>query len=168
MWKAEKIELEKNRKDTYFEDGYVLKINDEWISNEVTSKKEFKYPDGFQNMVCDDCGVEGCNAGGFLMARYHSDKLLFIPMFNNMECFEEYSCTDGNGDTECPPHKWFTDGILEVEGKELGILLSLVIGLEKDHVKPISETELATVLVWEKLVLEKPKGFIHEYNLVTD
>lgn len=166
MWKAEKIELEKNNKGTYFEVGYSLKINDEWISNKITLKKEFKSLNGFKNSVNNYIKYEDCDAC-FIIACYHFDRILFIPVFNDKNTSEEYFCTGVNGEASCPPHKWFTDEILELEDKELDTLLSLISGVEKGAVKLLFESELATVFVWEKRVSDETKFLYTKVNLVT-
>ena len=113
MWKAEKLELLKNSnlatKNTYhFEDGYTLKINGALISDTISKDLKIPSPHCFQNMVCDFCGVEGCNAGGMLSIVRHEKSLLFIPRFDDMESYLERDSNavdDDYGDSECPPHE---------------------------------------------------------------
>lgn len=164
MWTATKIELKENHKKAeYFSDGFTLIINDEWISNEITSDKKMQETISFQSCVCNYCGHVGCNAGGILTAAYDGDKLLFIPAFMDMDEYEEYSSGNGDGDSECPPHKWFTHGILIVEGGFLKELLSTVSGLEKGVVRDITEEQKREIEVWEKLVIEQPQGFMNDF-----
>ena len=166
MWKGEGIEIIKKGdinypKNTYSEKWMILKINGERIMDSLGESEKFDQFNHFQSCVCDYCGFEGCSPGGWLITRKHLGTLLFLPAFDWMESYEQYSSSDGEGDDECPPDKWFVDGILVIEGQALIKLIELVPGLSLELVPEISEWELENLLKWESLVREKPKGFIH-------
>jgi len=168
MWKAEKIELTKNS-DTYWKDAnylsdtYTLSINGVTIYNRVNPK--LLLPSGcFQNEVCTYCAQEGCESGGMLRIVRHQDSLFFIPCFDEMENYLEH---DGNaadndyGDTECPPHEWYENGILEVDETMLPKFLELLTGFNMQEIPFVKDEEMTKVEEWEKLVKEKPNvGFM--------
>ena len=169
MWKARKIELTKNsetsHKDTYyFEDGYTLRINGVCISNSITADFKIHSPNYFQDWVCNFCGVEGCNARGFLSIVRHEKSLLFIPCFDYMESYlERDSNADDNnyGDSECAPHEWYESGILKVDETMLPKFLGLLTGFVMEDISFITDSEMDKVLEWETLVREKPAvGFM--------
>lgn len=169
MWTARKIELTKNsetaHKDAYcFNDCYTLKINDACISNSITEDLRIYCPNCFQNWICDFCGCEGCNAGGMLSIVRHEKSLWFIPCFDTMD---EYLERDGNaddgdyGDSECPPHEWYKNGILEIDETMIPKFLEVLTGFDMAEIKPITDVEMSKVLEWEALVKEKPTtGFM--------
>jgi|ERR1700752_4196735 len=167
MWKARKIELIKNsetwRKDrSYFADCYTLEINGVHISNSIT--ENLTIPTDFQTSVCDYCGQEGCNSGNMLSIKRHEKSLLFIPCFDCMEEYLERDNGDENedyGDSECPPHEWYENGILEVDEIMLPEFLSLLKGFDLNKIPVITTEEMDKVLEWENLVKEKPvTGFM--------
>jgi hypothetical protein len=166
MWKARKIELisnkEKAHKDTYFFDRYTLKINGVQIANFIGDN--LNLPTYFQTWICNYCGYEGCSAGGFLSVRRHEKSLLFIPCFDYMEEYLEYDGCDENGDygdSECPPHKWYEEGILEVDEETMPEFLGVLKGFDLNEIPFITKEEMNEVLDWEQLVKENPaKGFM--------
>src|ERR1035437_3881669 len=123
MWKAKKIELIKNSKiynrvnEFYY--CYSLKIDGVLISNHIDSDFKIGSPTCFQTWICTECGHTGCQAGGILGIRRHEKSLWFIPCFDDMVSNLEHDCNDDidgdYGDPECPPHKWYENGILEVD-----------------------------------------------------
>ena len=171
MWKSEKIELTKNEyhhQGLYFEGWYSLKINDEYITNTIKDPKAFNLQwdiNYFQNFVCDFCGEEGCRAGSMLMARWRGDALLFLPSFEWLGEWEEYSSENSEGCSNCPPHRWFTDGILVVEGEQLIKLMELVSCITKINIREVNEEEKQQIERWEALVKEQPKGFMNREYL---
>jgi len=168
MWKAEKIELTKNsetaHKNSYhFLNDYTLKINDVWISNCITEKLTIDSPDEFQNSVCDFCGYS-CDSGGFLRIVRHKKSLLFIPCFDAIDTFLERDGNDKDenyGEWYCPPHKWYEDGILEVDETMLPKFLELLTGFDLKSIPFITDAEMYKVLEWKTHVKEKPAiGFM--------
>lgn len=167
MWKAEKIELTKNEYHNhriYFEGWYSLIINDVYINSSIFNPQE-DFPSVFQDSICFECGAEGCNRGGMLMVRKHGETILFLPAFDDMDEWAECSGANLEGDSECPPHKWFTDGILVVEGEPLRKLLELVPAIVKENIREVDAEEMAHIERWEALVKEQPKGFTNSYYL---
>ena len=166
MWKAEKIELVKNNK-TYSDawrlyDCSSLMINGTLIHNAVDKDLTIPYPDMFQDGVCSECGQDGCNQGGQLMIKKQGASLIIIPDFNLIETFEEYDFKTEKGDRSCPPHQWYQEGILIVEGEQLQKLYEMMPGLAKETIKEVTAEELDKIIEWERLVREKPKGFMVE------
>lgn len=155
MWKAEKIDLIKNEhystSQLYFDGWYTLKINGEIIKVNIENPKEY-FNLCFQSVVCNFCGEEGCNVGGMLTIRKKGDSLLFLPVFDDMEDWKEYDSSNSEGDSNCPPHKWFTDGILVVEGEPLKLLLELVSGIANSNIPEVDTSELEQIEKWENLV----------------
>lgn len=165
MWKAEKIELTKNSEDKdyerafYLTDCCTLKINDVFIHNAV--KKGFS-SDWFECCICTEYGFEGCNGHRMLMMRKQDKSLLFLPVFDLLSSFEEYDYDTQAGDRQCPPHEWYENGILIVEGEQLKKLYGLIPELEAMKIPEISELEMNRILDWELAVKTKPKGFMIE------
>lgn len=165
MWKAEKIELKKNTAHPngfYFADCYSLKINDELISNTVKDSFSVGTFNYFQVYVCDNCGIEHCHQGGFLMVRKQGNTLLFLPAFDWMEEGEKIYDPKGIPASEAPPYKMFTEGILVVEGDALVELFKLIPSMAILDIPEVNETYLKLISEWETLVKEKPKGFMPE------
>ncbi len=169
MWKANQIELTKNsetvNKNRYnFENCYSLKINDTWISNCITTDLKIYSPQCFQNHICEFCGAEGCDAGGMLRIVRHEKSLLFIPCFDEMESYLEHdgnAADDDYGDSECPPHEWYVNGILEVDETMLPKFLELLTGFDLQSIPFITDKEMKKVSEWEMLAKEKPAlGFM--------
>lgn len=169
MWKAEKIELTKNCKDKnygrafYLLDCFTLKINDVLIHNAV---KEGFSSDWFERFICDECGVQGCNGERMLMMRRQGNSLLFLPVFDLLDSLEEYNYDMQTGDRDCPPHQWYENGILIVDGKHLKKLYELIPELETMKIPEISEWEMNRMLDWESAVKTKPKGFMIEEKIL--
>lgn len=166
MWYAEKIELTKNSEDKFadryldLKDRLTLRINDEYIYNAVTNT----LPDYFETCICTECGQEGCNGAPMLQIRKQNDKLLFLPDFDCLDSLEEYNYKTCEGERGCPPHKWYQDGILVVEGDQLKSLYEMLPNLSKEKIKEVSKEELDKIDEWERLVKEKPaKGFMSEF-----
>ena len=167
MWQAEKIELVKNEYHNhrlYFEEWYSLVINDEYINSSIFSPQD-KFPSHFQDSICFECGVEGCNRGGMLMVRKYGETILFLPAFDDMDEWAECNGANCDGDSECPPHKWFADGILVVEGEPLKKLLELVPAIANENIREIDKEEIVQIERWEALVKEQPIGFMNSYYL---
>lgn len=164
MWYAEKIELTKNIDDgsshtLYLNDCFTLKINGEFIHNAVTETLS----DWFETCICTECGQEGCNGAPMIQIRKQGDKLLFLPDFDCMETFEEYNWKTNEGERSGPPHKWYEEGILIVEGEALEKLHTLLPEFRNQKINDVSEKELEKIKEWEECVRVKPKGFISEY-----
>lgn len=164
MWKAEKIVLSLNSTmddvgPIYFKDCYTLLINDEPISNTINSNHSPWDGKPFQNLVYSLSKSEFCTSAGYLMLRKHGNQLLILPALNYMEKFEEYDL-GVNGDRKCPPHRWFTHGVLVVDEKKLEELYFALPGLASSDIPKITEQEMDWMLQWESLVREKPNGFI--------
>lgn len=172
MRKAEKIELRKKGDPNYqipyhveFDNWLKLYINDELISESIIDPTKYEHFKCFQNLVCDFCGQEGCNPGGMLMVKKHSGSILILPAFSLMEEFKEFDSSNSEGDVECPPHKWFIDGVLKVEGAALNKLIELIPGLSLELVPEMTEQQLENMNKWELMVKEKPEGFINRAYL---
>ena len=162
MWKATKIELVKNEDpESYFVDFFTLKINDVIICNTIQDTENFEFPNDFQNVNCEYCGVEGCSPTGYLMVRKQQTSLLFLPIFHIIDEFNEFNFETDEGERECPPHRWFTDGILIVDGDELNLLFELIPSLSLSNIPEISDSEVDSLITWESLVRDKPSGFIY-------
>lgn len=147
MWKAEKIELTKNTKGkfelqtNYFADCFTLSINGEFIHNAIN--ESFSLPVYFETLICDDCGQEGCNGAPMLMLRKYEGGILFLPYFDSLDSFQEYEWNTCKGDRECPPHKWYEDGILFVEEKMMSKFLSVLFGFKLEIIPEISKEEIS-------------------------
>lgn len=168
MWYAEKIELFKNRDNPDYKDSFelvdlhTLKINGEIIYNALRTTLR----DSFETWVCDYCGEEGCNGASMLMLRRQNEALLFLPEFDIIDSFEEYDYDTCEGERDRPPHKWYKDGILVVQGDQLLKLYELIPTLEKQSIKEVTPEELDKIAEWEKLVIEKPEtGFMSKCKI---
>lgn len=165
MWKATKIELIKNPSTEnpnvlFFQDCYTLTINGVRITNTIQNPNEYSGTNDFQAYVCDWCGIEHCEKGNMLMFRKFKDSLLVLPTFEFVNVGEEYVFDEDAGSSDFPPHKWFIDGCLVIEGDALLKLYELVPGLKESKIAHISPAILEAMFVWELLVLKKPEGFI--------
>lgn len=165
MWKATILELIKNDKTEnknayYFQDCYTLTINGVRITNTIQNPNEYGGTDDFQSYVCNWCGIEHCEQGNMLMFRKFKDCLLVLPTFEFVNVDEEYVFDIDDGSSDFPPHKWFTDGCLVIEGDALLKLYELIPGLKSSKIPYISPAILDAMFVWELLVLKKPEGFI--------
>lgn len=165
MWKAIKIELIKNimtenSNAYYFQDCYTLTINGVRITNTIQNPNEYKGIKDFQAYVCNWFGIEHCEKGNMLMFRKFKDSLLVLPTFEFVNVDEEYVFDIDDGSSDFPPHKWFTNGSLVIEGEALIKLYELVPGLQTSKIPHISPAILDALFVWELLVLKKPEGFI--------
>lgn len=95
MWKLPNPRLEDvvyDRKDAGLgvEDDQALYFEDELFANAVSETSWGE--DQFQVVVCSDCGVEGCEQGGWYRLVQAGAYAAFIPLFDNMLVKEhEYS-----------------------------------------------------------------------------
>lgn len=163
MWRAEKIQVKRNKKsrldrDYNFRSSYSLLINGQLIVDRFSDPKTFSFVNHFQISVCD-CGFEGCNPCDYLSIRKQGNAILIIPCFDWMDKFEEYDDRIRNYNSECPPHKWYEEGILKIEGEGLKKLLELVPGFKTLDIPEMSELEMQQMIKWETLVHTQPKGF---------
>lgn len=166
MWKAENISLSSNfdygkDRELVLKNSFTLRINGVLVHNNVGTNLTLPTPGFmFQACVCDYCGEEGCNPGGYLMLRRHGTNLLILPVFDLMETLEEFEPDSAKGERDGPPHEWFDKGILVLEEDMVKVLLSKMKGLAEERIAEITDAEMNEVIEWERLVREKPPGFM--------
>jgi len=161
MWKAKKIELKKNSDEVfyreyalYFRECYTLLIDGQRIHNAIYEGHFTLSPEELDTDVCTECGQDGCSGATTVMIRRHRSSLLFLPDFSGMDGFQQMDTDTGKGNRYCPPHIWYVDGILEVEGIALTELLRVLPQLFLDEIPIISKEEIDLMLEWE-IMLQK-------------
>ena len=180
MWKAEKIEYTKNPRDEFEEeednyitleidgksvrfkngssdDTFTLNINGETISSDHLDGYSLCTRYNFQCVVCS-CGTEGCNTEGYVLIRKQGSSILILPAFDLIESIKELDLDTAGAELECPPDKWYEEGILLIEEPQLSELISLKL-IDLDETPEISEKEINLMLDWESMVI-KNKGVI--------
>lgn len=157
MWTPKQLRLTKNSDSEhawhmlYLKECFTLWIDDKPIHNAIYPNR-MTLSDEFETLVCDECGVEGCNGARQLMLRTQGDTLLFLPVFDIMDSFEEFNYETYTGERSCPPHRWYEDGALSMRGEILHQFLRLLPGFDLKKVPPISWEEEAKLKEFEGYV----------------
>ena len=91
--------------------------------------------------------------------RKHGKSLLFLPAFDDFDSVEEFITVEPETKRDCPPQKWYQDGVLLIEEPFVSQLLSHIPSLEFESITEISEREMDMMLEFESMIKEKKKQF---------
>jgi hypothetical protein len=100
--------------------------------------------DPIQVIVCESCGIEGCEPGGWLAARTMGTCAVFVPAFDRM-------LEDEQGRSEYAPPKYVsTDGVPAFMPNVFAKLSALCWGLPAlEQLRPLTGRDLVRALQWD-------------------